>query len=265
MRRLALAALLLFVACKDKPAAPPPNTTATGGAPAMPDAKSLYSQGKAALEDKRLADAVKLFTQAETASTDPELKANAWLGLGAAYGELGDSAHAIAAWEQVTVARPDDADAWRVLAEGLAQAGQRERQAQALAHVIAIDPDDFAAYLDLAGLDASLGKADAAKDVYARYESRRRDAVLQLGKSKDARERAAAAEALGGARDAGTARALVLALTDKDAGVRAACARALGRIGVDVDPEVRPALQLLSAREADDKVRAAIDDALATK
>src|SRR5438477_5036940 len=115
-------------------------------------------------------------------AADPELKANAWLGLGAAYGELGDNAHAIAAWEQVTVLRPDDADAWRVLSEGLAQAGQRERQAQALGHVIAIDPDDLAAYLDLAGLDAQLKLNDAAKDVYLRYENRRREAVLQLGK-----------------------------------------------------------------------------------
>jgi tetratricopeptide (TPR) repeat protein len=256
VRRAALVALLLVAACKDKPSAPAPVATPP------PDARSLYGQGKAALEDKRLADAVKLFTQATTLAPDPELKANAWLGLGAAYGELGDNAHAVAAWEQVTVLRPSDADAWRVLAEGLAQAGKQERQAQALAHVIAIDPDDLATYLELAGLDTALKQEDAAKDVYLRYENRRRDAVLQLGKSKDPAERAAAAEALGGARDAGTARALVLALTDKDARVRAACAQALGRIGPDVDPEVRPALKLLLQRENDDKVRAAIEDAL---
>jgi tetratricopeptide (TPR) repeat protein len=254
--RLVVAALLLLSACKDKqPSAPPP-------APATQDAKSLYGQGKAALEDHRLADAIKAFTDATALASDPELKANSWLALGAAYAELGDSAHALAAWEQVTVLRPDDADAWRVLAEGLAQAGQRERQAQALAHVIAIDQDDLATYLELAGLDAALNHADTAKDVYLRYENRRREAVLQLAKSKDATARAAAAEALGGARDASTARALVLALTDKDPGVRAACARALAKIGLDVDPEVRPALKLLRQRETDDKVRAAIDEAL---
>jgi tetratricopeptide (TPR) repeat protein len=234
----------------------------SSSAATAPDAKSLYGQAKAALEDKRLGDAVKLFTQAITLAGDAELKANAWLGLGAAYGELGDSGHAIAAWEQVTVLRPEDADAWRVLAEGLAQAGERARQAQALAHVIALDPDDLAAYLELAGLDAALSQGDAAKDVYLRYENRRRDAVLQLARAHIAADRTAAAEALGGARDASTARALVLALTDRDAGVRAACARALGRIGPDLDPEVRPALKLLLQKEKDDKVREAIEDAL---
>src|SRR5262249_6956023 len=98
--------------------------------------------------------------------------------------------------------------------------------------------------------------------VYLRYENRRRDAVLQLARGKAPADRAAAATALGGARDASTARALVLALTDKDAGVRAACAQALGRIGADVDPEGRPAVELLLQKEKDDKGREAIEDAL---
>jgi hypothetical protein len=160
------------------------------------------------------------------------------------------------------VLKPDDPDAWRVLAEGLAADGKREREATALEHVIALDPDDLSAYLDLAGLDVAVGKADASKDVYVRYETRRREAVMQLGKSKEPAARVAAAEALGGARDAGTARALVLALTDKDAGVRIACAESLGRIGVDIDPDVRPALQALLKKEPDAKVRAAVEDAL---
>jgi tetratricopeptide (TPR) repeat protein len=255
VKRAALVILVVVAACKGRTSSPPRPAAA-------PDARSLYGQGKAALEDKRLNDAVKLFTQATALAGDPEFKANAWLGLGAAYGELGDTAHAVAAWEQVTVLRPDDADAWRVLAEGLAQAGQRERQALALAHIVAVEPDDLAAYLELAGLDTALGHGDAAKDVYLRYESRRRDAVLQLGKARDAETRAAAAEALGGARDAGTARALLLAMTDKEAAVRMACARALGRIGADVDAEVRPALKLLLQKESDEKVRTAIEDAL---
>jgi len=87
---------------------------------------------------------------------------------------------------------------------------------------------------------------------------------VQLGKAKDPEARAAAASALGGARDAGTARALVLALTDKDAGVRIACAEALGRIGVDIDPDVRPALQALLKKEPDEKVRNAVGDALSS-
>ncbi|MGZ3408364.1 MAG: HEAT repeat domain-containing protein, partial [Polyangia bacterium] len=91
----------------------------------------------------------------------------------------------------------------------------------------------------------------------------RRAALVQLGTSQHAAARVDAALALGGARDAGTARALVLALTDKDAGVRVACAQALGRIGVDIDPDVRPALQALLKKEPDAKVRTAVEDALA--
>jgi len=263
---VAVALAAAAVGCK-KPEtshAPPAATTAT--TPTAPlDAAALYQKGKAALENKMLSEAVDDFTKATASATDPELRANAWLGLGATYGELGDHERAVAAYEQVTVLRPDDADAWRVLAEGEAAAGKRDRQAAALEHVIAIDPDDLAAYLDLAGLDVAIGKAEQSKDVYVRYEARRRDAIVQLGKSKDPAARAAAADALSGARDAGTARALVLALTDKDAGVRIACAEALGRIGVDVDPEVRPALQALLKKEPDDKVRSAVDAALAGK
>lgn len=262
MKRLLFVAALAAAAagCHKKAEAPAPAPAAVPPAVAAP---TLYDQGKVALDQKHYSEAVDYFTRATTAAADPELRANAWLGLGAAYGELGDHAHAIAAYEQVTVLRPDDPDAWRVLAEGMAAAGKRDKQAAALEHVIALDPDDLSAYLDLAGLDVAIGKAEQSKDVYLRYEARRRDAVVQLGKSKDPAARAAAAEALGGARDAGTARALVLALTDKDPSVRVACAQALGRIGVDIDPDVRPALQALLAKEPNEKVRTAVGDALA--
>ncbi|MDB4965595.1 MAG: hypothetical protein JWN44_1284 [Myxococcales bacterium] len=239
--------------------------TAAGSAAQPADAAALYKSGKAALADKRLREAVDAFTRATIAASDGELRANAWLGLGAAYGELGDHAHEIAAYEQVTVLRPDDADGWRVLAEGMAAAGKRDRQAAALEHVIALDADDLSAYLDLAGLDVAVGKADESKDVYLRYEGRRRDAMLALGKAKDPAVRVAAAETLGGARDASTARALVLALTDKDARVRVACAQSLSRIGVDIDPQIRPALKALLAKEKDERVRAAVQEASAAR
>ena len=67
---------------------------------------------------------------------------------------------------------------------------------------------------------------------------------------------------LGVAKDAGTARALVLSMTDKDAGVRAEAVRAVKKIGVDVDPEIRPALKKLSTVETDVDVKAALADAL---
>jgi tetratricopeptide (TPR) repeat protein len=258
--RLVVVLVLLAAACKSRPEAKAPPDAARAV-----DAAALYAAGKAALGDKRLAEAVEDFTLATAHAADPELRANGWLGLGAAYGEQGDHAHAVAAYEQVTVLRPDDADAWRVLAEGLAALGKRERQAMALEHVIAIDADDLSAYLDLAGLDAAIGKPEQSKDVYVRYEVRRRDAVLTLGKNKDPKARAEAAEVLGGARDAGTARALVLALTDKDATVRLACAQSIGHIGIAVDPDVRPALLELLKREKDDKVRAAVEETLAAR
>lgn len=260
-RALCVAGLLLFAGCRSHDSAPP----SPPAAPAPPpNPAASYAAGKAALNDKRLGEAIADFTRATADAGDAELRANAWLGLGAAYAESGDHAHAVAAYEQVTVLRPDDADAWRVLAEGLAAAGKRERQAQALEHVITSDPDDLSAYLDLAGLDAALNRADAAKDVYVRYEARRRDALVTLGKHKLPAERAKAATVLGGARDAATARALVLALTDRDPKVRVACTQALDRIGVDVDPEIRPALRALIAKEKDDTVRKAVEDALAT-
>ena len=263
MRRLALVALLVAAgACNRNKETSAPSAKGPAPPPAT-DARALYERAKVELDAKAVAEAVADFTKATTLTVDPELRANAWLGLGAAYGELGDHAHAVAAYEQVTVLRPDDPDAWRVLAEGMDAAGRHDRQAAALEHVIALDPDDLSAYLDLAGLDAAVGKTDASKDVYLRYETRRRDALVQLGKSKEADARIAAAEALGGARDAGTARALVFALTDGNAGVRVACAESLGRIGVDIDPEVRPALQALLKKEPDAKVRTAVGDALA--
>jgi tetratricopeptide (TPR) repeat protein len=273
---LAASALCAAAGCKGRSSSGgssgPPATgaaSAPAGGPAQTaapaDAAALYKAGKAALADKRLNDAVDAFTRATAEAGDAELRANAWLGLGAAYSELGDHPHALAAYEQVTVLRPDDADAWRVLAEGLAAAGKRDRQAAALEHVIALDPDDLSAYLDLAGLDVAVGKADQSKDVYLRYETRRREAMMALGKSKDPTVRVAAAEALGGARDAGTARALVLALTDRDPTVRVACAQALARIGVDIDPEVRGALKALMAKEKDERVRSAVDEALASR
>jgi len=263
VKRVVLAAALVVgTGCHRKADAPRPAPT-TAAAPL--DAAALYVKGKAALENKMFSEAVDDFTKVTTSATDPDLRVNAWLGLGAAYGELGDHTRAVAAFEQVTVLRPDDGDAWRVLAEGMAAAGKRDKQAAALEHLIALEPDDLAAYLDLAGVDVAIGKSEQSADVYVRYEARRRDAVVQLGKAKDPAARAAAAEVLGGARDAGTARALVLALTDKDPTVRVACAESLARIGVDIDPEVRPALNALMKKETDGKVRAAVDDALAGK
>jgi len=266
MRRALLVAWALLAAarCKSKPTEGPAVPKGAAPPPAV-DAKTLYERAKLELDNKAIGNAIEDFTKASVTATDPDLRANAWLGLGAAYGELGDHAHAVAAYEQVTVLRPDDPDAWRVLAEGMGAAGRRDRQAAALEHLIAVDPDDLSAYLDLAGLDVALGKADASKDVYLRYETRRRETVVQLGKAKDPAVRAAAAEALGGARDAGTARALVLALTDKDAGVRVACAGALGRMGVDIDSDVRPALHALLQKEQDLKVRNAVEDALSAR
>ena len=68
-------------------------TPVAAAAPAG-DARALYEKGKAALENKMPARPSTTSRSATTTAADPELRANAWLGLGAAYGELGDQTHA---------------------------------------------------------------------------------------------------------------------------------------------------------------------------
>ncbi|HEX6835805.1 MAG TPA: tetratricopeptide repeat protein, partial [Polyangia bacterium] len=102
-RLVVVAALAAAAAgCHKKTEAP---ATAPAAVPPAIAAPTLYDQGKVALDQKHYSEAVDYFTRATTAAADPELRANAWLGLGAAYGELGDHARAIAAYEQVTVLR----------------------------------------------------------------------------------------------------------------------------------------------------------------
>ena len=55
----------------------------------------------------------------------------------------------------------------------------------------------------------------------------------------------------------------MLALTDRDATVRAAAVRAVAAVGVDLDPEIRPALRKLQTLEREPAVMAALADALA--
>jgi tetratricopeptide (TPR) repeat protein len=222
----------------------------------------LYARAKFELEQGRAKEAEQVFTRAADAARNDEQRANALLGLGSSLGEEGDHARAVAALEQVAALRPGDVDAWRVVAAEAHAGGLRTEEARGLERVIALEADALSAYLDLAGLYAALGQPERSKDVYLRYELRRKALILTLAEDKDPGVRGEACRALSGARDAATAKALVLALTDRTAAVRLACARAIAEIGVDVDPEIRPALSAFAARERDPEVRAAATDAL---
>jgi tetratricopeptide (TPR) repeat protein len=224
--------------------------------------EALYARAKFELEQGRAQVAERNFAKAADASRNDEQKANALLGMGSAIGEEGDHARALAALEQVAALRPDDVDAWRVVVAEAHAGGKREAEARGLEKVTALDEDALSAYLDLAGLYAALGRSDRSKDVYLRYELKRKALILDLAEDKDPGVRATTCRALAGARDAATAKALVLALTDRATPVRLACARAIGDIGVDIDPEIRPALTAFAARERDPEVRAAAADAL---
>jgi tetratricopeptide (TPR) repeat protein len=256
VRRVALAlTAALLCGCPRRAAPPSP-------ADAALTAEQAFLHAKFELEQGRRAEAMRLFREAALGAPTPELKANALLGLGSALSEAGDHKQALTAYEEVATLRPDEPDAWRVLAYEAHTSGAREAEARALEHLVALQPDSLSAYLDLAGVDVALGRVEQSKDVYLRYEARRKDLILELAAAKEPKEREAACEALSGAKDATTARALVLALTDRAPSVRRACLEAIGRLGVDVDPEIRPALKAYAARERDPQLKRAAEEAL---
>ena len=126
-----------------------------------------------------------------------------------------------------------------------------------------LDPDALDERLALAGALTLAKDTERAKTQFLAYEDARARIVTALGRSPDPAMRRAAARALGAAHDAGTARALVFAMTDRDAGVRAEAVRSVAMVGLDLDAEIRPALQKMSAGEHDENVLAALHEVLA--
>jgi tetratricopeptide (TPR) repeat protein len=253
MKRLALCLLLASCAKKPPPAPPPPATLS-------------YETGKAALEAGHLDEAETIFRQIAKApaSDDPARPDNALLALASIRRERGDLPGALAFAEQVAAHRPQDTDALAVLIELAHENADLPKEIAAREKLVALAPDGLDDRLALAGALTAAKETERAKAAFLAYEDARVRLVTALGKSPDAATRRAAAEALGAAHDGGTARALVFAMTDKDAGVRAAAVRSVAAVGIDVDPEIRPALKKLSTLEKDPGVQAALHEALAT-
>jgi tetratricopeptide (TPR) repeat protein len=252
-RRALIFVALLSSACHR--AAPPPPAASR-----PPD----YAAGKAALEAGRLDEAEIIFRAliAPDSHVDELTRDNSLLVLASVRKERGDLHGAIAYAERVAEHRPDDEDALSVLVELTHEGGDVPAEIAARERFVAAKPDALDQRLALAGALAQQKDFDRAKDVYVGYEAARTRLVIALGKSRDASVRRAAASALGAAHDAGTARALVLSMTDRDASVREAAVRSVAEVGLDLDPEVRPALKKLATLETDPGVKAALDDAL---
>jgi tetratricopeptide (TPR) repeat protein len=246
---------LVLASCAKK--APPPPA-----APPTPPAS--YEAGKVALEAGHLDEAEAIFRQVARAPSadDPARADNALLALASVRKDRGDLPGAVAFAEQVVAHRPKDTDALAVLIALAHENGDLQKEITAREKMVELDPDALDDRLALAGALTAAKEADRAKAAFLAYEDARVRLVTALGKSPEAATRRAAAEALGAAHDGGTARALVFAMTDKDASVRAAAVRSVAAIGIAIDPEIRPALQKLSTLEKDPDVQTALHEAL---
>jgi tetratricopeptide (TPR) repeat protein len=260
MRMMMVAALLPLLAaapgCKSRRRAAPDARAAgqgQGGGATLPEHGPLsqkihFEQAKSLLRAGKPAEAVERFRRAIAAHDEGPLRASCYLGLGSALGDLGRHAEAVKAYKRVVELMPDDPEGYRALAIGHEDAGQLERAVEALEQALALDADQLSAYQDLAGLYLRQKKLEQAKKVYLRYEFRRTALIKTLGLAKDPDRRLLAARALGEARDEATAKALGLALTDADRGVRLAVIRALGEQGLQAGAGP---LRALLARTAD--------------
>jgi tetratricopeptide (TPR) repeat protein len=271
MRRLALLLLLAAPACK-KPKPPDANTSAnTPAAKTQAAERPTYEAGKAALEAGRIDEAEAIFRAIANAPPKPIAmnddgveRDNALLGLATLRKERGDARGALGYAQKVVAHRPDDEDALAVVVELAHEAGDLAAEIAARDKLVQLDPDDLEQRLMLAGALTANKDLDKGKAAFLGYEEARVRIITALGKSPEVDVRKAAARALAAAHDAGTARALVLAMTDKDAGVREAAVRAVTQVGLDLDAEIRPALRKLSTVEKDAGVQAALKEALAT-
>lgn len=252
-----LVVALGLVAC-NKQAPPPP-------AVASPPAAASYEACKIALRDQKLDEAERCFTQvAERPGGEDVERANALFALSSVRQERGDAKGAVRYAVRAVALRPEDPEAHQVLAELAHDAGDRIVERTALEKLVQLDPDALDRRLQLGGLLATMKLGDEAKRAFLGYEDTRVRLLQVLGRDPSVEARRSAAERLAAASDAGTARALVLAMTDRDAGVRAAAVNSVAAVGLDIDPEVRPALTKLRGIEKDPQVLAALAEALAT-
>ncbi len=217
-----------------KKAAPPSTKKAAPDIPSKgPLAQKIYyEQAKGLLRGGRVEESAEAFRRAIAAQEEGKLASNCYLGLGSALGELGQRSAAVAAYRKVVALSPRDPDAYRALAIGLEELGRLDEAAATLRQSLQLDPDQLTAYQDLASLFLRQKDQKNARTVFMAYEQRRATLIKLLGLSRNPEEREAAAALLGQARDESTAKALGLALGDKDARVRMAVIVALGQQGL---------------------------------
>ena len=237
--------------------------------PATPAPPVSYAGCKASLQEGKLDVADACFQQLVAApdrpGDDPAQRANALFALSSIRQERGDARGAVRFAVRAVARRPYDEEAQQALAELAHDAGDRAIERAALEKLVELDPDALDRRLQLGGVLAAQKLDEEAKRAFLGYEDARVRLLGVLGRDPDVERRRAAARALAIASDAGTARALVLAMTDKDAGVRAAAVRSVAAVGLDIDPEVRPALVKLRGLEKDPTVLAELRETLTAK
>ena len=243
--------VLCLVGCK-KPAPTPPVSAGT------------YEHCKEALAHEHLDEAEACFRKLVDgpATSDPARDANVLFALASIRQERNDGKGAVAFAIRAAALRPGDLEAQEVLVTIARDAGDHLAERAALTRQVALDPDALDARLRLAGLVTGLDGPEAGKQGFLAYEDARIRLMAILGKDPDPSRRRAAARRLSAAKDAGTARGLVLAMTDKDAGVRTEAVRSVMEVGVDLDPEIRPALEKMRQGEKDPAVRKALAEVL---
>ena len=248
--------VLLLVGCKKPPPLPAP-------------ARASYEICKTALAQSQLDVAQRCFETLAAASkaegeqtADPARDANVLFALASIRQERNDSKGAVAYALRAAALRPEDLEAQELLVTISRDAGDHTAERAALVRQVALDPDALGARLRLAGLVTGIDGPEAGKQGFLAYEDARIRLMAILGKDPDPARRRAAARRLSAAKDAGTARGLVLAMTDREATVRAEAVRSVMEVGVDLDPEIRPALKKMAGLETDPAVRAALAEAL---
>ena len=248
--------VLALVGCKKPPPPPaPPRVSYETCKDAL--ARSQFDEAQRCFET--LAAAAKADGQP---TADPAREANVLFALASIRQERNDGRGAVAYALRAAALRPGDLEAQELLVTIARDAGDHTAERAALVRQVELDPDALDARLRLAGLVTGIDGPEAGKQGFLAYEDARIRLMAILGKDPDPTRRRAAARRLSAAKDAGTARGLVLAMTDRDSTVRVEAVRSVMDVGVDLDPEIRPALKKMAGLETDAAVRAALAEAL---
>ncbi len=218
----------------------------------------------------------------------------AWFELGLAYAKVRDEAEAEAAFVRGARLRPDHAATWKGLAAARATLGNLEGEADALEHVLELDPTDDASlfglgkaydtlgrtqerralferaaaggdlrvFLELAAIEAQLGKPEAARGWFARAAERLRagGSDVTIDPAVVARALAAASAATLPEETKKAAAELLSAAASRPGGVEAMSTIAEGLVELGRRDE---AVQVLARASSDEKAPLSIRRRLA--